>query len=37
MINCSRCGKEQTASNYCVQWKETDCIRMGAVVPELAK
>lgn len=32
MENCKRCGKEQTAYSYCVQWKENDCIRMGAVV-----
>lgn len=34
MENCPRCGRIQTPSQYCVKWKENDCIRMGAIIPE---
>ena len=28
---CPRCGKRQTITAYCVEWKEKDCIRMESV------
>ena len=31
-MQCNRCGKDQTAYSYCVQWKDNDCITMGAVI-----
>jgi hypothetical protein len=28
---CPRCGKIQTSEEYCVEWKDGDCIRMGSI------